>query len=201
MQASSAGKPAQAIIDRRELCAALRAQVLAIKPADVGAARASGLFGAMIEMAFADAVVSLAALIDGSVSVYVSDGSGCVGCGVHADVRAAANDLFSAADTLLTVAPLAPSLSAPQPEYARAFLLTTTGVRLLQAPLTEAQRGSFGALYTAGLHVLQTVERTRAGHSLQTEIDAATVPRAATAAANENEPCLSVGNAVRRLRS
>jgi hypothetical protein len=204
MQASSAGKPAPLAIDRRELSAALRAQVFNIRFADVGgSARASGLYGAMVETALADAVVSVVALADGSVSLYVSDGSGCIGCGTHADVRVAAADFLQAADHVLTQSKATDDFVAPVADQVRVFLLTESGVRSLHAPLSDVRRSAspLGQAYFAALSLLQVVERTGAGRSLQAEIDAAAnIHRAVPTAANENEPCLSVGNAVRRLR-
>jgi hypothetical protein len=203
MQASSAGKPAPLAIDRRELSAALRAQVFNIKFADVGGTRASGLYGAMVETALADAVVSVVALADGSVSLYVSDGSGCIGCGTHADVRAAGAGFLQAAEQLLPQSMATDDFVAPAADQVSVFLLTASGVRSLHAPLGDVRRHAspLGPVYFAALSLLQVVERTGAGRSLQAEIDAAAnVNRAVPTAANENEPCLSVGNAVRRLR-
>jgi hypothetical protein len=205
MTVSLAGKPApKAAIDRRELSAALRAQVFAIKSTDIGAAvPASRIYGAMIDTALADVVVTLVALIDGSVSVYVSDGSGCIGCGMHPDVRVAAVEFLQAAELTLPVSTPTDDLAAPDPNTARCFLLTNEGVRSLQSPLQAAHRNDspLGAAYVAGLHLLQVVERVGAGRSLQAEIDEAMHGNAnSTSFATGIEPCLSVGNAVRRLR-
>jgi hypothetical protein len=206
MTVSLAGKPApKAAIDRRELSAALRAQVFAIKSTDIGTAMpASRIYGAMIDTALADGVVSLVALADGSVSVYVSEGSGCIGCGVHPDVRLAAAEFLQAAELTLPASTLTHDLAVPAPSTVRCFLLTSEGVRSLQSPLQAAHRSDapLGAAYVAGLHLLHVVERAGAGRSLQAEIDEAMHGNAnSTSFATGIEPCLSVGNAVRRLRS
>lgn len=206
MKVSWAGQPASVPVDRRALSAALRGQVFKIKSADLGPAalRASGLYGVMIDTGLEDAVVSLVALSDGSVSLYVTDGSGCIGCGAHPDVRLAVTELLRAADLALPQAVAAPDQKSPPANSLRCFLLTIRGVHSLQATLEAANRNDspLGALYFAGLHLLQTVERVGAGHSLQTEIDIALRGRTAAHKPTHGiEPCLSVGNAVRRLRT
>jgi hypothetical protein len=210
MTVSVAGKPAlNTAIDRRELSAALRAQVFAIKSSDVGSHVPTGvptsrIYGAMLDTALADEVVSLVALTDGSVSVYVSDGSGCIGCGAHPDVRTAATEFLRVAELTLSTSTLADSHAVPAPDSVRCFLLTNEGVHSSQSPLQVAHRNDspLGAAYVAGLHLLQVVERAAAGRSLQAEIDAAMYGNAnSTTFATGIEPCLSVGNAVRRLRS
>ena len=206
MTVSLAGKPApKAAIDRRELSAALRAQVFAVKSTDVGTAvPVSQIYGAMIDTALADEVVSLVALVDGSVSVYVSDGSGCIGCGIHPDVRMAAVEFLQATELTLPASTLTDNHAVPAPNTVRCSLLTSEGVRSLQSPLQAAHRNDspLGAAYVAGLHLLQVVERAGAGRSLQAEIDEAMHGNAnSTSFATGIEPCLSVGNAVRRLRS
>jgi hypothetical protein len=205
MTVSLAGKPAsKAAIDQRDLSAALRAQVFAIKATDVGvAARASNIYGAMIDTALADVVVTLVALIDGSVSVYVSDGTGCIGCGMHLDVRTAAAEFLQAAALTLPTSTLTQDHAVPAPHTVRCFLLTNEGVRSLQSSLQAAHRNDspLGAAYVAGVHLLQVIERAGAGRSLQVEIEAATHGDAPSPSfSTGTEPCLSVGNAVRRLR-
>src|SRR5262245_35823520 len=87
-------------IEARDVVAMLRASVLKLVPSDIDLKiETSSIFGLVIETAYPDAVASLTVLADGSVSLYVSDGTGCVGCGAHRDVRSAAAKLLAVAES------------------------------------------------------------------------------------------------------
>jgi hypothetical protein len=216
MTVVSAGRPASAknektteSIDRRTVAAALREQLFAIKSTDLKTVVASEdtqqrLYGVVIETAFPDVVASLVALLDGSVSLYVSDGSGCIGCGAHRDVQRVAADLLQVAERVLPETIAATEHALPTTNHVRLFLLTDAGWRMTQTTLDLAQRSDtpVGLIYFAGQRLVQTVERVGSGHSLQTEIESALGnSKALRAITTGNEPCLSVGNAVRRLRT
>ena len=70
----------------------LRAEAFALKPREIGLSPAEcpPVWGLILELGFSDTVASLVVLSDGSVSVYLSDGGGVIGCGLHPDVRRAA---------------------------------------------------------------------------------------------------------------
>jgi len=205
MKVRWAGKPAAVSVDRTTLSAALRAQVFSIKPTELEvAASSSGLYGVVLDTALSDEVVTLVVLTDGSVSLYVTDGSGCIGCGAHPEVSTSAATLLRVAESVLPESQATANKSLPPPNSVRCFFLTREGLRTSQATLQSAHRNdsALGALYVAGLHLLQIIERSGAGHSLQAEIELASRDRAAVpTSTRDTQPCMSAGNAARRLRT
>jgi hypothetical protein len=199
----------------KQIAAALRARVLQLTAKEMGLndpAECQAVFGAVIETAHPDAVASLVALDDGSVSLYVSDGNGCVGCGSQSEVRSAAADFLQIADKALALTSPSADLGLPPEGYVRCYLLTNTGLRSVQAPLEEIGKidERLGVLYFAAQRVISAIERVGAGQSLAQEIRLALnainanpsgVADAASAASLGDEQCLSVGNVVRRLRT
>jgi len=203
MKASSVGSPASIQIDWPALSAALRAQVFAVKSTDLGDTVRPGLYGVLIDTALIDEVVTLVVLADGSVSLYVTDGSGCIGCGSHPEVASAASELLRVAQLALPAAGKTTNKSLPPANSVRCFFLTADGLCSAQTPLKAAYRSDLplGALHVAGLHLLQTIERTGAGRSLQVEFQMAARERTVAQSLTRGvEACLSVGSAARRLR-
>jgi hypothetical protein len=200
---------------KKEIAAALRERALHLTPEDIGLDRAEQLpivFGVVIETAHPDAVASLVALVDGSVSLYVSDGAGCVGCGNHRDVRISAADLLQMAEAALALSAPSNNLTGmPARGTVRFCFLTPSGPRIAEAPLEDINTidRRLGTLYFAGQRVLTTIERVGAGTSLAQEIKLASLSLGHDAAVRnevrERAPggpqCLSVGNAVRRLHT
>ena len=206
MSAASVERSTQQTIttnERRQIVAALRAQALDAR-SDVS--RSDGtlpLHGVVIETAYEDRVTSLVALADGSVSWYVSDGNGCLGCGNQSDVRREAAILLHAAEEHLPLCGLATERLPPPPGNVRCFFLTPDNVLLAEIPLAEVTLigAPLFSLYTAGLRVVQTIERTGAGIALDREIERAMVESSSCVRESEAKTCLSVGNVVRRLRT
>jgi hypothetical protein len=169
------------------------------------------VWGVVLETAYPNAVASLVVLDDGSVSLYVSDGNGCVGCGNQHEVRWAAADLLQIAESSLPLTQPTDDLSLPPEGQVRCYLLTRTGLHAVQAALVGI--GSvderLGTLYFAGQRVIAAIESVGAGQSLAQEIRLALnalqpnfgVENQPRNGAEGEEQCLSVGNVVRRLRT
>ena len=66
----------------------LRARLLRLDPETVGltAAESPAVFGGVMEIGFPEAVATIAALADGSTSLYLSTGGGVIGGGDHESV-------------------------------------------------------------------------------------------------------------------
>jgi hypothetical protein len=159
------------------------------------------VFGAIVETGYPDAVTTLVALTDGSVSLYVSDGNGCIGCGQHREVRVSAIEMLEAAARLLELSQPTEVTDAPLPGDVCIYLLTLNGLHSVSASLDRINEldPKFGAVYFAAQRLVSTIERVGAGHSLVAEINRALglEERLASGA----EQCLSVGNVVRRLQT
>jgi hypothetical protein len=191
-------------ISPKEIAAALRRRVLRIKPDDIGLKQSSitnsAVWGVVIETAHPDAVASLVALLDGSVSLYVSDGNGCIGCGNQREVRQAGANLLQIAVNALPLAIATDDIELPPSGVVRFYLLARDGVHCTQIRLEDINNADerLSQLYFSGQRTLATIEQTGAGQSIAQEIQLAL---------NSGDyetgdpPCLSVGNVVRRLRT
>jgi hypothetical protein len=203
------------VIDSRDVVALLRVSVLRLDPADIDIdpQTAAAVWGIVIETGYPDAVASLIALADGSVSLYVSDGSGCVGCGANREVRTAGADLLAAAEHGIQLTTSTDDTSYPPSGDVRFCFLSLDGLRSLQVKLEDLNSvdAHLSALYFAGQRVISAIERTGAGQSIDQEIrlaqsELAVVSQRGTpkltvgTAIGGVQPCLSVGSAVHRLR-
>ncbi len=200
-------------IDPRDMVAALRASVLELKPVDIALdllTTATSVWGIVIETGYPDAVASLIALADGSVSLYVSNGSGSVGCGANLEVRSAGAELLAVAERGFPLATCTDDTSYPPPGSIRFCFLSRDGLRSLQVKIEELHSTDvqLSALYFAGQRVINAIERSGAGQSIEQEIriaqaKMANLPERTTREATTvggSQSCLSVGNAVHRLR-
>jgi hypothetical protein len=208
-------------ITANEIAAALRTRALLLRPTDIGIDTATShraadgeLFGVVIETAHPDALVTFVALADGSVSLYVNDGNGCIGCGGHREVRAEAAEVLHLAKQAFPLATLSDDMTPPPPGLVRFYFLTAEGPCSVETRLENinAIDERLGKLYFGAQRVLAVVERVGAGQSLAQEIRVALNSAGkddvrdadlSDDAMNdgEEERCWSVGNVVRRLRT
>jgi len=127
-------KQERGTVDPAQMTALLRAGVFAIKPAEVSGELGGDMqgdatvWGAMIEFGHPDVITSLVVLQDGSVSVYLNDGSGVIGCGLHPEVRGVARKMLAIAQGAeLHCAPMT-QFPSPAPDSVMIYLLTHRGV-------------------------------------------------------------------------
>jgi hypothetical protein len=167
-------KKTDAPLDPAKMTTMLRDGVLAIGPEDIGltAADCPQVWGAMMELSEAGVVVSLVALVDGSVSVYLSDGGGVIGCGLHPDVRVAAAKMLHVAERVATECAPTDSYPAPLDQQVQFYLLTTQGVLGGTADRADLDEGAeaLAELYYAGHGVIGLVELLGAGVDLVDEM-------------------------------
>lgn len=186
-------KKVAAPLDPAKMTAILRAGVLAIGPEDIGltSGNCPRVWGVMMELGEVDVVVSLVVLVDGSVSVYLSDGGGVIGCGLHPDVRAVAAKMLNVAEQ--AVAQCEPTDHYPQPNehQVRFYLLTESGVLGATAARADLDEGALALaeLYYAGHGVIGMVELLGAGVELVDEMHFT-----ANAARREADAAIGVGD-------
>lgn len=198
------------------IAVALRERVLNLSRAEMEIPSSQqGVWGVVVETAHPDTVASLVALIDGSVSLYVSDGNGCVGCGAQREVRAAGAELLKLANHVVDLTDTTTITALPPAGYVRFYLLIGDELRSAETRLEEINHSeTLGALFFAGQRVLAAIERAGAGQSLAHEIRLALnalhqqtqngEPREVRDTVHADygdEQCLSVGNVVRLLRT
>ena len=202
-------------ISPKEIAAALRQRVLRIKPTEIGLKASSTtkpvVWGVVVETAHLDTVTSLVALLDGSVSLYVSDGNGCIGCGNQREVRQAGANLLQVAVNALPLTAVTDDVELPPPGVVRFYLLAREGLLCTQIRLEDINSADYrlSQMYFSAQRTLATIERTGAGQSIAQEIQLAINSSGGASGvqdpARDNEQgesqCLSVGNVVRRLRT
>lgn len=113
----------------------LRNMVLRTKPDSVGVKLkdANEVWGVVMETGYSEAVASLVALADGTVSLYFSNGGGIIGLGPHAGPHRAAQSFLSASQQFSKQAHPTKNYPLPKPSYTRFYLLTGNGVLTAEA--------------------------------------------------------------------
>ncbi len=107
----------------------LRDMVFGTKPDSIGVKvkDAAEVWGVVMETGYPEAVVSLVALADGTVSLYFSNGGGIIGLGPHAGPQRAAQSFLGAAQQSSRLAQPTTSYPLPKPSYTRFYWLTGNG--------------------------------------------------------------------------
>lgn len=167
-------KKTVAPLDPAKMTAMLRAGVLALEPTDIGltAADTPPVWGMVMELREAEVVVSLVALVDGSVSIYLSDGGGVIGCGLHQDVRVAAAKMLRLAEPIVEFCTPASEQPLPDEHQVCFYLLTDRGILGCAASRADLDEGAvaLAELYYAGHGVVGMVELLGAGVDLVDEM-------------------------------
>ncbi|MBN2257774.1 MAG: hypothetical protein JW704_08110 [Anaerolineaceae bacterium] len=147
----------------------LRTKILTLNPQDVNILPTEmhpNLWGVIMESAYPEAVVTLAALVDGTTSLYFSNGGGIIGSGSHPAVGGAAKQMIAVAETCLEYTPPVTECRLPQPEYIHFHLLTFHGPHSLEINERELQTGEHGLspLYIAGQELIHQIRQVRENH-------------------------------------
>jgi len=114
----------------------LRRGVLELDPAKVGLSRETGcreVWGLLMETGYPNAVVTLMAAADGTVSLYYSTGGGTLGLGELPGPRQAAEALLKAAPEFAAACEPTTEYPLPGVGNTRFYLLTFDGVRTVEA--------------------------------------------------------------------
>jgi hypothetical protein len=108
----------------------LRDRALSLDPTEIGLQpdQSNPVYGILMETAIDDVVVTLAAIGDGSVSLYFSNGGGMIGMGEHEGPRKACLSFLSFAAQFTSHLKPTREFPLPQKGYATFYFLTVTGV-------------------------------------------------------------------------
>ena len=113
----------------------LRNKVFTIDPSQIGlqSDQSYPVFGVLMETGYKDAVATLSAIGDGTVSLYFSNGGGIIGLGEHQQPRDTCFSYISLANELISQ--LQPTKKFPIPEEGRIifYFLTINGVLMANA--------------------------------------------------------------------
>jgi hypothetical protein len=117
--------------DQADIYATLRGMVLDLDPAQVGilpSGDPSAVWGVVMDIGWPTAVASLAGLVDGTTSLYFSNGGGMIGGGEHELVASATRDWLSVAERVVTQ--MTPAEEFPLPDLGIvSFAVLTFGGR------------------------------------------------------------------------
>ncbi|WKZ12923.1 MAG: hypothetical protein QY320_02775 [Gammaproteobacteria bacterium] len=114
--------------------AGLRNMVLTTKPEAVGLKPdAAEVWGILMETGYPEAVATLVALADGTVSIYFSNGGGIIGLGPHPELQKAGKAFLSLAQQYSRLGTSITNYPLPEPSYTRFYFLTGSGVMTVEA--------------------------------------------------------------------
>jgi hypothetical protein len=115
------------------------------------------VYGVLMEWLADEATITVAAFCDGSASVYSTRGTGMIGGDADAVVCSAARALVLAAAEFQEDASPVSEFPHPPPEGVQFYLLTFTGVRVLDAELDSVcdGRSPYAELYDHGWTVFE----------------------------------------------
>jgi hypothetical protein len=153
-----------------EVSAGLRDQAFTVQPDQVGARQSPGqnsAWGLIMETGYPNGVASLVTFIDGTTSMYFSNGGGVIGAGEHAEVRNASKALLASVATYLKE--FSPVAEHPLPGVGlvRFYARTFDGVLSTEAGENDLGEGRhrLSPLFHAGHrvigHLRQISEKSR----------------------------------------
>lgn len=140
----------------------LREQVLQLTPDAIGHTDLdqTAVFAVLMETAYPEAVVALVAVIDGTASLYFSNGGGIIGGGEHELVRNVCGEFITMAQQYVSQSTLTETFPLPKKDNVRCYLVTSGGVYTFEAAEDDLgyERHSCSPLFHKG-HELITVIR------------------------------------------
>jgi hypothetical protein len=121
--------------------ASIRSQLLSAEPDQLGLSVAGPTWGVLMETSYFAGIATLVALSDGTATLLFSNGGGVAAKHQHKSVQLAARRFVSAAAEHLATA--SATNRYPHPGIGRVcfYLLTTVGVRTLEAGEEVLERG------------------------------------------------------------
>ena len=144
----------------------LRSMVLATSPRDLGLTPTKEhqrIWGILMETGYPEGAATLVALLDGSVSLYFSNGGGMIGAGEHAPVRRAAFKFIGVAESY--VEDFSRTTEHPLPETGRVrfYILTYSGILTgdVDENLLGEGRHKLSKLFYAGHDVITAIREVR----------------------------------------
>ena len=144
----------------------LRNMLLAKSPRDFGLTPTKEhprIWGILMETGYPEAAVTLVAIVDGSVSLYFSNGGGILGAGGHASVRREALKFLSTAESSLEDFKTTTEYPLPETGRVKFYLLTYSGI--FTGDYDEHLLGEGGhklsKLFYAGHDVITAIRKVR----------------------------------------
>lgn len=137
-----------------ESYSSLRHLVLSTTPDKVGIKlkKPSEVWGVLIETGYPEGVVTLVAIADGTISLYLSGGSGILGVGEHPEPQRVARSLLAECQKFVNQVRRTNGYPLPKPSFTRFYLLTGDGALTVDAKEDDLAYGRdpFSPLYHKG---------------------------------------------------
>ena len=105
----------------------LRQAILTLDPEDAGFNPPGKVWGFLMETAYQDAVVTLVTIVDGTTSLYISNGGGFIGYGRHPAVQKAAKSLIITSEEFVDQMDPVEVCMLPEPGQVKFHALTCEG--------------------------------------------------------------------------
>jgi hypothetical protein len=114
----------------------LREQILRLTPLAIGLTPSGSnrVWGMLMETGYPEAVATLVALGDGTVSLYFSNGGAIIGVGQHEGPRQSCEAFLAAAPSFLQYAKPTNDYPLPKKSHTRFYFLTYDGIFTAEAP-------------------------------------------------------------------
>jgi hypothetical protein len=158
----SSGSPA-ADYQVVEVYSGLRNMVFSTKPESLGVTftQPDEVWGVLMETGYPQAVATLVALADGTVSLYFSNGGGIIGLGPHPGPKQAAQSFLALSQQFSKLATKTTAYPLPKPTYTRFYLLTRTGVVTVEAREEDLGYGrhQFSPLFLKGHDLITEIRK------------------------------------------
>jgi hypothetical protein len=153
--------------DPVEVVRGLREQALSMVPKELELTPGPGhtqVWGVLMEIGFPDATATLVTIVDGSTSLYFSNGGGIIGAGERAGVREASQQFVALADTMVDSFSVTSSYPFPEVGRVRFYLRTFDGTRTADAAEQDLaqQEHPLSALFVAGHTVIAAIQESGA---------------------------------------
>jgi hypothetical protein len=162
---ADATMPPQQNADPADAMRQLRLKMLTTNPTDFGiqvTAEFPKVYGALAEFLIGDNTVTVVSLCDGNASLYTTSTFGVIGGQAHETVRTAATAFVNAAQPYHDAAIATTEFPYPESGRVRFYLLTFSGVRVIDTDLASIEAGSnqYGGLFEKANNVLTELRMT-----------------------------------------
>jgi hypothetical protein len=151
------GKSSASTYELAESYTGLRGMVFGLDPARLDPMPApSEVYAVLMGTGYPTAVVTLFVAVDGTVSLYFSNGGGLIGLGQHAGPERAGSSFLALAQQFISRAQRTTEHPVPGPSMTRFYFLTGSGIHFAEAPENDLGEGrhAFAPLFHEGHAVI-----------------------------------------------
>lgn len=145
-----------------ETYSGLRNMVLNAKSNSIGLNPGENeVWGVLMETGYSEAIVTLVALAEGTVSLYFSNGGGILGLGPHPGPQKASKSLISMAQKFSKYCSPTKTFPLPKPSYTRFYILTGNRIITIEAKEEDFgyNRNEFSPVFHKGHELISEIRK------------------------------------------